>query len=115
LRRVRDYAEVEGDGTITRATADAALRLLQIDDLGLDDMDRSIILTILEKFSGGPVGLGSLAVACGEEAQTLEEVHEPYLIQIGFLKRTPQGRQVTPRAYKHFGIDVPQREQRSLF
>ena len=104
LRRVRDYAQVKGDGTISRETADAALNLLRIDELGLDEMDRQIVRTVVEKFAGGPVGLASLAVAIGEEAQTLEEVHEPYLIQMGFLKRTPQGRVATPLAYKHFGL-----------
>ncbi len=115
LRRVRDYVDVKGDGVVTQPMADAALRLLQIDDLGLDAMDRSIVRTIVQKFSGGPVGLSSLAVACGEEAQTLEEVHEPFLIQIGFLKRTPQGRQATPRAYKHFGLDLPNQDESTHF
>jgi Holliday junction DNA helicase RuvB len=107
LRRVRDYAQVEGEGAITREIADAALILLRIDELGLDDMDRQIVRTVIEKFAGGPVGLSSLSVAIGEESQTLEEVHEPYLIQIGFLKRTPQGRMATPLAYKHFSLDAP--------
>ncbi len=107
LRRVRDYAQVKGDGTITRDIADAALDLLRIDDLGLDDMDRQIVRTVLEKFGGGPVGVASLAVAIGEEPQTVEEVHEPYLIQMGFMKRTPQGRVATHLAYKHFGIESP--------
>ncbi len=111
LRRVRDFAQVKGDGVITREVADAALRLLRIDELGLDDMDRLIITTVIEKFAGGPVGLSSLSVAVGEERQTLEEVHEPYLIQIGFLKRTPQGRVATPLAYRHFGLALPQHHQ----
>ncbi len=111
LRRVRDFAQVKGDGVITREVADAALRLLRIDELGLDDMDRLIITTVIEKFAGGPVGLSSLSVAVGEERQTLEEVHEPYLIQIGFLKRTPQGRVATPLAYRHFGLVIPQNHQ----
>ncbi|MBI2432361.1 MAG: Holliday junction branch migration DNA helicase RuvB [Candidatus Hydrogenedentes bacterium] len=115
LRRVRDYAQVKGDGVITREVADAALRMLRIDELGLDDMDKQIVQTVIEKFSGGPVGLSSLAVAVGEERQTLEEVHEPYLIQIGFLKRTPQGRMATPRAYKHFGLRPPATPQGELF
>ncbi|MCC6486156.1 MAG: Holliday junction branch migration DNA helicase RuvB [Candidatus Hydrogenedentes bacterium] len=115
LRRVRDYAQVKGDGTITRDLADAALRLQRIDELGLDDMDKSILHTVIQKFSGGPVGLSSLAVAVGEEAQTLEEVHEPFLIQIGFLKRTPQGRVATPLAYKHFGMALPPDPQPRLF
>jgi len=103
LRRVRDFAQVKGDGVITRDLADAALKLLRIDDLGLDDMDRQILSVLMDKFGGGPVGAASLAVAVGEERQTLEEVHEPYLIQIGFLKRTPQGRVATPHAFKHLG------------
>lgn len=103
LRRVRDFAQVKGDGVITREQADAALKLLRIDDLGLDDMDRQILSVLMDKFGGGPVGASSLAVAVGEERQTLEEVHEPYLIQIGFLKRTPQGRVATPHAFKHLG------------
>lgn len=115
LRRVRDYAEVKGDGTIAKPIAEAALRLLRIDGLGLDDMDKQIVHTLIEKFGGGPVGLSSLAVAVGEEAQTLEEVHEPYLIQIGFMKRTPQGRVATPLAYKHFGFAAPQEPQGRLF
>ena len=115
LRRVRDYAQVKSDGTVTRDTARAGLDLLRIDELGLDDMDRQIVHTVVEKFSGGPVGLSSLAVAVGEEAQTLEEVHEPYLIQIGFIKRTHQGRVATPLAYKHFGFHPPGMPQDSLF
>lgn len=115
LRRVRDYAQVKGDGAITQPLADAALRLQRIDGLGLDDMDKSILHTVIDKFGGGPVGLSSLAVAVGEEAQTLEEVHEPYLIQIGFMKRTPQGRVATPLAYKHLGKTPPQDPQPRLF
>ncbi|MBN2308839.1 MAG: Holliday junction branch migration DNA helicase RuvB [Candidatus Hydrogenedentes bacterium] len=115
LRRVRDYAQVKGDGTITREMADAALDLLRIDELGLDDMDKSIVRTVIEKFGGGPVGLSSLAVAIGEEAKTLEEVHEPFLIQTGFLKRTPQGRVATPNAYRHFGLQPPADAQPRLF
>lgn len=116
LRRVRDYAQVKADGVVTRDVADKALTMLQIDALGLDDMDRQIIHTIIEKFAGGPVGSSSLAVAVGEERQTLEEVHEPYLIQMGFMKRTPQGRVATPLAYKHFGLNPPpQAGQPELF
>ncbi len=107
LRRVRDYAQVKGDGVITRDIADAALRLLRIDHLGLDDMDRQILSVLIDKFGGGPVGAASLAVAVGEERQTLEEVHEPYLIQIGFMKRTPQGRVATPHAFRHIGKTPP--------
>ncbi len=115
LRRVRDYAQVKGVGVITREMADASLALLRIDNLGLDDMDRAILMTAIEKFSGGPVGLSSLAVAVGEERQTLEEVHEPFLIQLGFLKRTPQGRMATPLAYRHFGLNTPQSALPELF
>jgi len=115
LRRVRDYAEVKSDGVVTRDVADAALKLLRIDDLGLDDMDRQIVSTVIEKFAGGPVGLSSMAVAVGEERQTLEEVHEPYLIQLGFLKRTQQGRVATPLAYRHFGFKPPTTGQPELF
>ncbi|MEA3365348.1 MAG: Holliday junction branch migration DNA helicase RuvB [Candidatus Hydrogenedentes bacterium] len=115
LRRVREYAEVKADGTISREVADAALRLHRIDELGLDDMDRTIISTIIEKFSGGPVGVNSLAVAIGEEPQTIEEVHEPYLIQLGFIKRTPQGRVASMGAYKHFGLTSPDGPQGALF
>ncbi len=115
LRRVRDYAQVKGDGVITLAMADAALNMLQIDGLGLDEMDRQILRGVMEKFDGGPVGLSSLAVAIGEEPQTLEEVHEPYLIQLGFMKRTPQGRVATPSAYRHFGLNPPSTTEPDLF
>ncbi len=115
LRRVRDYAQVKGEGAITLGMAEAALKLLRIDELGLDDMDRMIVRTLLEKFAGGPVGLASLAVAVGEEKQTLEEVHEPYLIQIGFMKRTPGGRMATPLAYRHFGMEPPKSGDGYLF
>jgi len=107
LRRVRDFAQVKGDGVITLEIADAALKLLRIDHLGLDDMDRMILETLINKFGGGPVGASSLAVAVGEERQTLEEVHEPYLIQIGFIKRTPQGRVATQHAFRHLGKTPP--------
>ncbi len=115
LRRARDYAQVKGDGAITGLIATAALDMLRIDELGLDDMDKAIVRTVIDKFSGGPVGLGSLAVAIGEEARTLEEVHEPFLIQIGFLKRTQQGRVATPQAYGHFGLTPPEPGQANLF
>ncbi len=104
LRRARDYAQVKGDGVITHEMARKGLNMLGIDGLGLDDMDKALLKTIIEKFGGGPVGVSSLAVAVGEERQTIEEVHEPFLIQIGFLKRTQQGRVATPRAYQHLGI-----------
>ncbi len=102
LKRVRDYAQVRGDGRIDRAAADAALNLLDIDQLGLDRMDRQILLTILEKYDGGPVGLNTLAAALCEEEDTLEDVYEPYLIQTGFLQRTPRGRMATGRAAEYF-------------
>jgi Holliday junction DNA helicase RuvB len=107
FERARDYALVHGDGTITREMAEATLKLHGVDDLGLDDIDKHIMRTLLEKFGGGPVGLNSLAVAISEEPHTIEEVHEPYLIQIGFIKRTPQGRVCTQLAYKHFGLEPP--------
>ena len=109
LKRVRDYAQVRGDGKIDRATANAALNLLEVDQLGLDRMDRQILLTILEKYDGGPVGLNTLAAALCEEEDTLEEVYEPYLIQAGFLQRTPRGRMVTGRAAEYFG-KVPKKK-----
>ena len=114
LRRVRDYAEVKGDGVITKEMAQKGLDMLGIDTLGLDGMDKSILDTIITKFGGGPVGVSSLAVAIGEERQTLEEVHEPFLIQIGFMKRTQQGRVVTPRGYQHLGRALPDNPQGTL-
>jgi len=104
LRRVRDYAEVEADGVITREVASQALHMLEVDDKGLDKMDRHIMLTIIEKFDGGPIGLSSLSAAVSEEKDTLEDVYEPFLILKGFVKRTPQGRVATKRAYTHFGF-----------
>ncbi len=101
LRRVRDYALVRGDGTITRESADEALSLLGIDRLGLDDLDRRILSVIVREFDGGPVGVRTIAIAVGEEVRTIEEVYEPYLIRIGFIKRTPQGREATPAAAAH--------------
>jgi Holliday junction DNA helicase RuvB len=103
LRRVRDFAEVEHRGTITREVADYALGRLEVDQAGLDQMDKKILLCLMNEFDGGPVGVSTLSVAVGEEAETLEEIYEPYLIQRGFLKRTPQGRVVTRLAYEHFG------------
>jgi Holliday junction DNA helicase RuvB len=102
LKRVRDYAQVRGDGRIDRDCADAALTLLDIDQLGFDRMDRQILLTVLEKYDGGPVGLDTLAAALCEERDTLEDVYEPYLMQCGFLKRTPRGRMTTNRAAEYF-------------
>jgi Holliday junction DNA helicase RuvB len=107
LRRVRDYAEVKADGAITRPVAEAALQMLNVDEYGLEQMDARMLRLIIEDFDGGPVGLSSLAVALGEEAETLEEVYEPYLIQNGLLQRTARGRVATPKAYRRFGYDVP--------
>jgi len=107
LRRVRDYAQVKGDGTVSRAVAEAALKMLDVDVLGLDMMDRKLLLAVIEKFGGGPVGLDNLAHAVGEEADTIEDVLEPYLIQQGYLQRTPRGRIATLLAYRHFGIVAP--------
>ena len=104
LRRVRDYAEVKSDGRVTAPIADQALDLLSVDGEGFDTMDRRLLLTILEKFSGGPVGIDSLAAAISEERDTIEDVLEPFLIQQGFMMRTPRGRVVTEKAYRHFGI-----------
>jgi len=107
LRRVRDYAQVRAQGVISREVADAALKMLDVDVLGLDVMDRKLLLAVIEKFSGGPVGLDNLAHAIGEEADTIEDVLEPYLIQQGYLQRTPRGRVATVAAYRHFGIVAP--------
>jgi Holliday junction DNA helicase RuvB len=118
LRRVRDYADVRADGRITRAVAEAALRMLNVDEYGLEQMDARMLRLIIEDFDGGPVGLSSLAVALGEEADTLEEVYEPYLIQNGLLQRTARGRVATAKAYRRFGYDLPPRvadEQSQLF
>jgi holliday junction DNA helicase RuvB len=107
LRRVRDYAEVKGNGEITKDIADAALKMLDVDPVGFDVMDRKLLEAVLFKFNGGPVGLDNLAAAIGEERDTIEDVLEPYLIQQGFLQRTPRGRIATPTAYAHFGITAP--------
>ncbi len=107
LRRVRDYAEVKADGQVDTAVADAALRMLEVDSVGLDVMDRKLLSAMLEKFSGGPVGLENLAAAIGEAADTIEDVLEPYLIQQGFLARTPRGRVAQPLAWRHFGLIQP--------
>lgn len=104
LRRVRDYAEVRGNGDVDEETANAALTMVDVDQAGFDYMDRKLLLAIMEKFMGGPVGLDNLAAAIGEEKDTIEDVLEPYLIQQGFLQRTPRGRIATPRAYQHFGL-----------
>ncbi len=107
LRRVRDYAQVKGDGAITAAIADAALSMLNVDRNGFDHMDRRLLLTMIEKFDGGPVGLDNLAAAIGEERDTIEDVVEPYLIQQGYLMRTPRGRMATRNAWEHFGLTPP--------
>ena len=111
LRRVRDYAEVRADGRITKDVADRALELLQVDRYGFDEVDRRLLLTIIEKFAGGPVGVGSLAAALSEERDAIEDIYEPFLIQIGFLERTPRGRVATPRAYEFFGLPSPGRNR----
>ncbi|HEY8412977.1 MAG TPA: Holliday junction branch migration DNA helicase RuvB [Pyrinomonadaceae bacterium] len=105
LRRVRDYAEVDYDGRINQAVAGDALNRMEVDTYGLDEMDRKLLLTIIEKFNGGPVGLGTISASIHEEKDSIEEIIEPYLIQIGFLDRTPRGRLATPLAYEHFGIN----------
>jgi holliday junction DNA helicase RuvB len=104
LRRVRDFAQVKGNGVITKASAGQALQLLDVDVFGLDDMDARILKTIIEKFDGGPVGLNTIGAAIGEDANTIEEVYEPFLVQHGFLQRTSRGRMATPTAYRHFGF-----------
>lgn len=109
LRRVRDFAQVRGDGIITLSLADEALELLQVDRLGLDHIDHKLLTGIIEKFRGGPVGLDTIAASIGEESSTIEDVYEPYLLQIGFLQRTPRGRIVTPHVYEHFNLTVPER------
>lgn len=107
LKRVRDYVQVRGDGIITEEMAKVALEMLQVDQLGLDQVDHKLLLSIMKKFRGGPVGLDTIAATIGEESQTVEDVYEPYLLQIGFLDRTPRGRIVTANCYKHFGLEMP--------
>ncbi|WP_353481821.1 Holliday junction branch migration DNA helicase RuvB [Haliscomenobacter sp.] len=114
LRRVRDFAQVKGDGTITLEIAKYALEALNVDEYGLDEMDNKILSTIIQKFKGGPVGISTIATAIGEEAGTIEEVHEPFLIMEGFIHRTPRGREATEKAYQHLGI-VPPALQKTLF
>ena len=109
LRRVRDYAQVKADGAITREVADAALTMLDVDQAGLDVMDRKLLLAVMEKFGGGPVGVENLAHAIGEERDTIEDVLEPFLIQSGYLQRTPRGRVATVSAYRHLGLAAPSR------
>jgi len=115
LRRVRDYAEVDYDGKITKDVASDALNRMEVDTYGLDEMDRKLLLTIIEKFGGGPVGLGTISASIHEEKDSIEEIIEPYLIQIGFLDRTPRGRLATPLAYQHFGLNLPNISRPSLF
>ncbi|MBJ6726920.1 Holliday junction branch migration DNA helicase RuvB [Geomesophilobacter sediminis] len=115
LRRVRDFAQVRADGIITQKVADEALSLLEIDEMGFDHMDRMILLTIIDKFGGGPVGLDTIAAAISEESDTIEDVYEPFLIQNGFLNRTPRGRVATPAAYRHFNRIAPEPPQGRLF
>ncbi|ACE05736.1 hypothetical protein Aasi_0299 [Candidatus Amoebophilus asiaticus 5a2] len=109
LRRTRDFAQITGSGTITQQIAQMALKALDVDEDGLDEMDNRILSTIIEKFHGGPVGISTIATACSEESETIEEVYEPFLIQEGYLHRTPRGREATPKAYKHLKLAPPQR------
>ena len=115
LRRVRDYAEVDYEGRITKEIASDALNRMEVDAYGLDEMDRKLLLTIIEKFNGGPVGLGTISASIHEEKDSIEEIIEPYLIQIGFLDRTPRGRVATQRSYDHFGIHTPSSHRAGLF
>ncbi len=115
LRRVRDYAEVEGDGVVTQEVADRALNLLKVDVNGFDQMDRRLLLAMIEKYDGGPVGIDSLAAAVGEESSTIEDVYEPYLIQQGFIMRTSRGRMATRLTYEHFGMPAPANTKKDLF
>jgi Holliday junction DNA helicase RuvB len=107
LKRVRDYAQVKGDGTISRTAADQALDLMEIDQLGLDDLDRQVLLAIVDKFGGGPVGLDTIGASISEESDTIMDVVEPYLLQLGFIERTARGRVATPHAYRHLGLPLP--------
>lgn len=115
LKRTRDFAQIKGDGTITMAIAQLALKALDVDQNGLDEMDNRILLTIIEKFKGGPVGLTTIATAVGEEAETIEEMYEPFLIQEGYIKRTARGREAADRAYKHLKITPPSSKMPGLF
>lgn len=112
LRRVRDYAQVRAAGHITAEVASAALQMLEVDELGFDELDRKLLRTIIDKFGGGPVGLNSIAAAISEEKDAIEDIYEPFLIQAGFLDRTPRGRVATPRAYGYFGLTAPERDSR---
>jgi Holliday junction DNA helicase RuvB len=118
LKRVRDYAQIEAEGIITHSVAAKGLDILEVDDKGLDKMDRQIMLTIMEKFDGGPIGIDTLSAALSEEKDTLEEVYEPFLIQCGYINRTPKGRVATSLAYRHFGVTSKAKEtftQKKLF
>jgi Holliday junction DNA helicase RuvB len=115
LRRVRDYAEVRKDGRITRAVAREALEKLGVDEHGLDEMDRSLLLTIIQKYNGGPVGLNTLAASLSEEEDAIEEIYEPYLMQMGLIDRTQRGRVATALAYNYFGLEAPRGMQSGLF
>jgi Holliday junction DNA helicase RuvB len=112
LRRARDFAEVRAAGRITQAVAQEALAMLGVDEQGLDEVDRNLMLALLDKYGGGPVGVGTLAAALSEEEDAIEEIYEPYLMQIGMIDRTPRGRMATPRAYEYFGRDLPRRQPR---
>jgi Holliday junction DNA helicase RuvB len=112
LRRVRDYAQVRADGRVTADVTAAAMKLLEVDDRGFDEVDRKLLRTIIDKFSGGPVGVNSLAAAIHEEKDAIEDIYEPFLIQAGFLDRTPRGRVATPRAYEYFGLTAPKKDPR---
>ena len=112
LRRVRDFAQVRAEGTITNDVAHAALKLLEVDEYGFDEVDRKLLRTIIDKFGRGPVGVNSIAAAISEEKDAIEDIYEPFLIQIGFLDRTPRGRVATPRAYGYFGLEAPGRDSR---
>ncbi len=114
LKRVRDFAQVKGDGVITSALTHQALKMLEIDEIGLEPIDRQIMHLIIDKFDGGPVGLQALAAATNEEQETIEEVYEPYLIQLGFIERTLRGRVATPRAYSHLGLKAPQQQEKLI-
>jgi Holliday junction DNA helicase RuvB len=112
LRRVRDYAQVRASGSITSEVAHAGLKLLEVDEYGFDEVDRKLLRTIIDKFGGGPVGINSIAAAISEEKDAIEDIYEPFLIQIGFVDRTPRGRVATARAYAYFGLDAPGRDAR---
>ena len=112
LRRVRDYAQVRADGTITLEVAEAALKLLEVDEYGFDEVDRKLLRTIIDKFGGGPVGVNSIAAAINEEKDAIEDIYEPFLIQAGFLDRTQRGRVATARAYEYFGLTAPEKDPR---